>query len=177
MSATTLLTLMLLLVTLKAASAKLDETATTNNSRILTQRHMRAYDKKQASAKLDDTATTNSSKILAQRHMTANNKEQAYVSSGSLVSFSSQLLAQEKADILDSLLYADLVASDVYDRTTSFTSWYGLYINVLKETGWDIKTLGFRPYSANTNTFTILGMVWELLSPLCREVQKEVSIL
>lgn len=110
-----------------------------------------------------------------QLYMATSNQEQAYISGGSMVSFGNQLLAQEKEDILDSLLYAELTASDVYDKTANFGNWYNTYVNVLKETGWQINTLRFTPFTPPANSyFTILNMVWDFLSPMCRNVQDEV---
>ena len=120
--------------------------------------------------------SNNSLPSYSQRYMTLSKTEQGYVSGGSLVSFDDQLLADEKADILDSLLFAELSASDVYDRTENFALWYHLYINVLQEIGWEIKSLGFTPYNPATDTvFTLISRVWSFLSPLCKDVQKEVS--
>lgn len=119
---------------------------------------------------LNTTLAANSSPYS--KYLTVSNKEQAYVSAGSLVSFSYRLLAQEKAD---SLLYAELVASDVYDRTEDFAKWYGVYIDTLKEIGWIISTLGFTPYYPPSDShFTILDVVWDILAPNCKTVQKEV---
>ncbi len=112
-----------------------------------------------------------------ERYMTVSNQEQGYVTGGSLVSFDDKLLAEEKSDILDSLLFAELSASGVYDKTASFSLWYNLYITVLQETGWDIKSLGFRRYNPATNTpFTLISRVWNFLSPLCAAIQREVRI-
>ena len=108
-------------------------------------------------------------------YMTLSAKEQGYVAGGSLVSFDDQLVAEEKADILDTLLYAELSASDVYDKTYNFTQWYRVYVNMLEAIGWHVTSLGFTPYNPSTNSFTVTSAVWKFLAPLCKNVQKQVS--
>ena len=116
---------------------------------------------------------TNSS--IFGRYQTMSNREQAYVSGGSLISFDDKLLAQEKSDILDSMLYAELTAGDVYNRNNNFVSWYKLYMEVLQETGWQIAGISLAQYKAPPHTyFTLLKVVWDLLAPLCQAVQREV---
>lgn len=110
------------------------------------------------------------------RYLTTNNQRQAYVSGGSLISFGENLLAQEKADILDSLLFAELSAGDVYNRNTNFLSWYKLYMEVLRETGWQVAGFSLEPYNAPQNSyFKLANMVIDFLKPKCHSTQQEVS--
>ena len=85
---------------------------------------------------------------LYHKYQTMSGVEQAYVNGGSLVSFGNKLQAQEKADMLDSLLYAELTANDKYDKTRDFGSWYRVYLDALRGTYWEIQILGFMPYDA-----------------------------
>lgn len=120
--------------------------------------------------------TTSDTSLPTQRYMALSNKDQGYVTGGSLVSFDDDLLAEEKSDILDSLLFAELSASNVYDKTESFSKWYHLYISVLQEIGWNIKSLGFQRYDPDQKSpYTIINKVWDFLSPQCETAQQEVS--
>ena len=63
-------------------------------------------------------------------------KEQGFVDCGSLVSFTENLSEQNKEDVLNSTLLAQLAANKKYDRKTQHDEWYTFYMKVLENVGW-----------------------------------------
>lgn len=125
--------------------------------------------------KKSTTDVTNSS-VLNKKYFTTDYGEQAYVSGSGLVPFSNSLLAQEKSDVLDSILYAELTANQYYDRLSRYVDWYNLYISVLQSIGWDITPVGFTRYNHTSgSSFRIADAIQSLLSPLCQETQRDAS--
>ena len=53
-----------------------------------------------------------------------NNQEQSYVDAGSLVSFTNRLSTQNKEDVLNGTLLAQLAADGVADRMKQKETWY-----------------------------------------------------
>lgn len=160
-------------------------TAVSSSHNLLDYRHLPKINKNQTvvdpsnnsiSSELTEESNSSSNNIY-HKYLTTNNEEQGYVTGGSLVSFSNLLLAQEKADILDSLLFAELTASDSYDRTERFSDWYNLYFEVLQKTGWAITPIRFTQYDPSQSHFKLTTAIYNLLAPNCHGVQKEVSTL
>lgn len=114
---------------------------------------------------------------LKQRYAATSNQEQGYVSGGGLVSFSSELYGQEKSDILDSTLFAELTASEKYDKTENYVAWYHCYVSMLRSIGWEINsTLDFSPYQCPEPNFRISDVVLRFFTSYYRARQKEVSV-
>ncbi len=110
------------------------------------------------------------------RYFTTNTQEQGYVNGGSLISFGSQLTAQEKSDILDSLLYAEQIADKKYDRTTYFQDWYKVYFDMLHKTTWKFEPISFEKYDSKETHFKLSSAVYTSLAATCQETQKEVRL-
>ncbi|KAI0717555.1 hypothetical protein C8T65DRAFT_112124 [Cerioporus squamosus] len=63
----------------------------------------------------------------------------AAVSDGSSISFVGNLTAQMQADVVNSTLFAQLAASESYNRQTQFIDWYEYYRDILWNIGWDVR--------------------------------------
>lgn len=76
-------------------------------------------------------------------------KGQRYVSDGSLVSFVSSLTGEQKQDVLDSSLLAQLAANKKYDRESDTDKWYKEYTNVMQMLGWVMQGFKFGRYKSS----------------------------
>lgn len=80
------------------------------------------------------------SKIIAME--IKGDKEQTFVDDGSLVVFLSGVSAQNKKDVLHSVLIAQLAASAKHNRHTQRDQWYRKYVEVLQNVGWVTQSFG-----------------------------------
>ncbi|CAB4015156.1 Hypothetical predicted protein [Paramuricea clavata] len=94
------------------------------------------------------------------------NKSEGYVDAGGLVSFTEKLTGQNKADVLNSTLLAQLAASKKHDRQTESDKWYKEYTNVLMNVGWVVQDFTFTEYNSKQESFEISKVVVELLLSL-----------
>ena len=91
-------------------------------------------------------------------------KKQGFVDDGSLVSFTVNLQGQDKQDVLNSTLLAQLAASKKYDREKQTKEWYQFYVHVLENVGWVIQSFSFKEYQSGSSTFTMDKAVLQLLA-------------
>ena len=105
----------------------------------------------------------------------SNDDEQGFVDSGSLVSFTINLQGQDKEDVLNSTLLAQLAASKKYDRQKNTEKWYQLYVYVLEKIGWVIQSFSFEEYKSGSATFTMDKAVLQLLAAVASG--SEVAIM
>ena len=107
--------------------------------------------------------------LLSATEPPMNGKEQSYVDAGALMSFTNRLSAQNKEDILNGTLLAQLAADAIADRTKDTERWYNKYVEVLSHIGWVIQSFSFQRYTMQGESFTIskalLEIVKALLSP------------
>ncbi len=66
-------------------------------------------------------------------------KRSAFVVAASVVAFSDGVFGQQKEDLLNSTLLAQLAANRKYDRERDTHNWYLLYRSVLEQVGWSIE--------------------------------------
>ena len=91
---------------------------------------------------------------------------EGYVCNGSLVSFVSNLTGQQKQDILDSSLLAQLAASKKYDREKDTENWYKFYTKVMENVGWVIQGFRFNKHDSKQSDFKLSQLTLEILSGL-----------
>jgi len=58
------------------------------------------------------------------------------VGASSLVSFVGDLTLESKQDVMNSTLFAELAANNLFDRKTELVRWYARYLEVLNIVGW-----------------------------------------
>jgi hypothetical protein len=63
----------------------------------------------------------------------------ANVVAASVVAFADGLYGQQKEDLLNSTLLAQLAANKKYDRARDTLNWYVIYLNVLEKLGWSLE--------------------------------------
>lgn len=101
----------------------------------------------------------------------------AFVDAGSLASFTSQLNGQQKQDVLNSTLLAQLAANKKYNRFDHPDDWYQFYTNVLSNIGWVLEGLSFDKYNSSANEFQISEVVLEFLSALTGGKEELVKVV
>jgi len=95
-----------------------------------------------------------------------NSKNTAQVNDGALVSFTSNLIGQQKDDVQNSVLLAQLAANVEYNRTSQTEEWYNYFQNVLQNVGWIITTIDFKQYTSETEQITIPTFVMDIITGL-----------
>jgi hypothetical protein len=98
-----------------------------------------------------------------------------YVVDGSLVSFVAGLDSQNKSDVLNSTLLAQLAANKKYDREVQTQDWYKYYQSVLEPLGWVIQAFNFDKYNAAGDSFEMNKAVIEILKAIASEDEAAVS--
>lgn len=99
----------------------------------------------------------------------------AVVDAGSLVAFTDALDDQQKADVQNSVLLAQLAASKKYDRDSDTENWYKFYRSVLEQVGWVVPTFSFSSVSGGGSRFTVDDVVIQLLQAIA--TSDEITIV
>ncbi|MEU7583849.1 hypothetical protein AB0B50_40435 [Streptomyces sp. NPDC041068] len=93
-------------------------------------------------------------------------EESAAVVAGSVVAFTDGLNGQQKSDVLNSTLVAQLAANKKYDREKDTAKWYGFYRTVLEQVGWVVPSFSFAKLSVAGSRFTVDRAVIALLQAI-----------
>ncbi len=95
--------------------------------------------------------------------------KQGFVCGGSTASFTEYLNGQQKSDVLNSTLFAQLVANDYYSRETP--EWHETYVEALRFLGYEFEGTGlaFEKYSCESPTFTMGTVVADILMGLATD--------
>jgi hypothetical protein len=89
-------------------------------------------------------------------------KPAGFVEKGSLVSFVAGVSGQNREDVLNSTLLAQLSADKTCDRDSKPLDWYQQYTKVLSTLGWTLQGANFSDYSSSTATFSMDKAVLEI---------------
>lgn len=106
---------------------------------------------------------------------TPDDTQGGYVVDGSLVSFVAGLDGQNKSDVLNSTLLAQLAANKKFDREKQTEDWYKYYQSVLEPLGWVIQAFKFEKYAASGASFEMNKAVIEILKAIASEDETAVS--
>ena len=93
-------------------------------------------------------------------------KDEAFVNTGSLVSFTDKLSGEDKEDVLNSTMLAQLHANKVANRYTDTDGWYKSYIDVMENIGWIIQDFKFKQFESSSASFKISEVCLELIKAL-----------
>lgn len=94
----------------------------------------------------------------------------AFICLGSTVTAEpGKLTEQNKADVLNSELLAQLAASKKYNRDTQSIEWYNAYRDVLENIGWVIQAYNFKGHTMSKDSFTVDAVVFEVLKGVVTE--------
>lgn len=89
-------------------------------------------------------------------------KPAAFVDGGSIVSFVSGVSGQNREDVLNSTLLAQLAADKQFNREDDVMSWYDFYSNVLGTIGWVTQGFNWQKYTSKKASFTMDEAVLEI---------------
>lgn len=124
-----------------------------------------------------DKLELDTSKLVAPKSISlkvTDENKAGYVDSGSLVSFVSGISGQQKNDVLNSTLLAQLAANTAFDRWTKTEEWYKKYVEVLSSIGWVIENFNFTEYKSSSESFTMDKVVLEVLKAIATGEQEEI---
>jgi hypothetical protein len=82
----------------------------------------------------------------------------------SLLAFTDGVSRQTREDVMDSFLFATLVANKKYNPETQTAEWYGLFNKVLSTVGWLSHSWNYARYRSNHQRFTMDQAAIEILS-------------
>jgi len=89
---------------------------------------------------------------------------QAFVNDKSLISFVSNVNGQNRQDILNSTLLAQLAANKKYPNEDQMLNWYDTYIEVLQKTGWNIENKQISNFSSTDSVFEMENVIIDILA-------------
>lgn len=107
--------------------------------------------------------------LVATKLIVTDEDKAAYVSAGSIFSFVAGLKSQQKEDVLNSTLLAQLAANKAFDREKDTENWYKKYREVLEKVGWVISDFDFTKYKAEGTTFEISKVMLDILAAIASE--------
>jgi hypothetical protein len=90
-------------------------------------------------------------------------EEQSFLSSKSLVSFASEVSEQNRKDILNSTLLAQLAANKKYPSEDQILDWYKEFVKVLSNLGWVVEGAEFSTFKAKGTVFELQNAIIDIL--------------
>ena len=106
--------------------------------------------------------------LMASREMdTPDYTKQGVVCGGSTISFTDRLRGQQKRDVLNSTLFAQLASDYQYSREEP--KWYNYYVDILGTLGYTMQGFDFTRYNSSGQTFTMDPAVLEILAAIATE--------
>ncbi|MFC5213167.1 hypothetical protein [Streptomyces coerulescens] len=97
------------------------------------------------------------------------------VDAGSLVVLTAAVSEEHRADVLHSVLLAQLVADRKHDRHMDAASWYPVYGETLEKIGWVVEeSSGFDVYRSRGNPSPVETVVLDTLGPVSDEKSREL---
>lgn len=89
-------------------------------------------------------------------------KPSAFVDGGSVVAFTAGVSGQNREDVLNSTLLAQLAADKQFNRETKVMDWYAFYSTVLGKVGWVTQGYNWQKYTSQQMSFTMDKAVLEI---------------
>jgi hypothetical protein len=106
----------------------------------------------------------------------ADDAKAGYVNAGSLVSFVAGMTAQNKSDVLNSTLLAQLAANKKFKREEQPREWYEFYREVLERgCGWVVPAWKFAEFKAEGATFSVDEVVLKILKAFA--TQNDIAVV
>lgn len=87
-----------------------------------------------------------------------------------------RLSGEDKQDVLDSMLLAQLAANKKIDREEQTKERYSYYSNVLQNVGWIIQEMQFAKYNTTDATFTMDKVALELLAQIAGQAETDTEV-
>lgn len=90
-------------------------------------------------------------------------KPQSFMSNKSLISFASNVAGQNRQDILNSTLLAQMAANKKYPEEKDMQEWYRAFVDVLSKVGWTIQGKEFFHFKSDKNLFEMESVLLDIL--------------
>lgn len=90
--------------------------------------------------------------------------EQAFLTDKSLVSFISEVNGQNRKDVLNSTLLAQMAANKKFPNEEDILEWYKAFIDVLSKIGWNIESSEISTFESAKSVFEIDEAIIDILS-------------
>lgn len=91
-------------------------------------------------------------------------EQDGYVVGGSILAFTKKVTGQDKRDILNGILFAQLASDKKWKREKQMKEWYACYKDVLQKIGFDIQELGCMKYKSSGLTFKVDKIILQILA-------------
>ena len=89
--------------------------------------------------------------------------ESAEVNDGSIISFTANLTGQQKSDVQNSALLAQLAATKQFDRFINPIEWSKKYVEVLSNIAWVIQEFNFTKFNSASTSFKMDKVMLEII--------------
>ena len=89
-------------------------------------------------------------------------KPSAFIDKGSVIAFIADVSGQNREDVLNSTLLAQLAADKANNRESDVMGWYATYSNVLSKLGWVSQGFNWQKYTTQKMSFTMDEAVLEV---------------
>jgi hypothetical protein len=91
-------------------------------------------------------------------------EDKAYLDNKSIVSFVAGVSPENRQDILDSTLLAQLAAGHLYPDPKDLKQWYEKYTEVLRNIGWSIEANEFSEVASSGSLFDMKNVILSIIS-------------
>ncbi|MFN2437702.1 MAG: hypothetical protein ABR503_00785 [Chitinophagaceae bacterium] len=111
-----------------------------------------------------------SAKFETTRSSTAETKavkageEQAFLADKSVISFVSEVSEQNRKDVLNSTLLAQMAANKKFPNEGDMLKWYEAFIEVLSKIGWNIENAEVQNFEDTKNVFEVENVIIDILT-------------
>lgn len=90
--------------------------------------------------------------------------EQTFLSDKSIISFVSDVSAQNRNDILNSTLLAQLAANKTHSLESDMQQWYQAFISVLNKVGWVVEAGEVNKFESKDSVFEVENVIIDILT-------------
>ncbi len=99
-----------------------------------------------------------------------------FVDSGSFVAVSQHVGQQATEDVINSTLFAQLAASNDYDKNTQLTQWYERYTDVMSLQGWDISDFEESSLSSASTDLSVSEVIFDILKAALKDPSEQAMV-
>ena len=89
---------------------------------------------------------------------------QSFLADKSLVSFISEVSGQNRSDVLNSTLLAQMAANKKFPLESDMLQWYDAFIRVLSNIGWTVEGAGISTFESSKDVFEIEQAIIDILT-------------
>lgn len=94
----------------------------------------------------------------------AEGEEQTFLNAKSLVSFVSEVSGQQREDVLNSVLLAQLAANKQFPEDAQLIDWYKSFSKALNNLGWTLEGKEFSTFKSATDVFEVENAIVDILT-------------